>query len=428
MSSAGSSHPPVDRGEGYERALAEVAACLTAEGFVASPTGVANYGHVWARDGVIIGLAALMTGEADLVRGLRLTLETLAAHQGPHGKIPSNVRAGDGQVSYGGTVGRVDADLWFVVGCGQYVRATGDRAFANRMWPTLERVRALLGAWEYNNRGLIYVPPTGDWADEFIHSGYVLYDQALYLQAQRELLALGSWLHGDEAEAARERLARLHRLLLANYWLSNHQGAAAEDIYHRQLYERGLEAAGEVAGCYWMPTFSPTGYGYRFDSFANVLVSLLEIGDGERTAQVHDFIEHEVRRRHLAVLPAFYPSIGPGDADWDQLESAFTFVFRNLPDAYHNGGLWPMITGFHVADLAAHGRADLAAEWLDGIHRANAMVADGAPWSFPEYVHGRTGEPGGTLRQGWSASAALMGHHALHDGVPAIRTGLQIGA
>jgi hypothetical protein len=38
---------------------------------------------------------------------------------------------------------------------------------------------------------------------------------------------------------------------------------------------------------------------------------------------------------------------------------------------------------------------------------------DGTPWSFPEYVHGRTREAGGTRHLGWSAAAAVIGHHAL---------------
>lgn len=56
------------------------------------------------------------------------------------------------------------------------------------MLDTLEQVRFLLGAWEFNNRGLLYIPPTGDWADEYMQSGYLLYDQLLYLQA---LIAFG---------------------------------------------------------------------------------------------------------------------------------------------------------------------------------------------------------------------------------------------
>lgn len=46
---------------------------------------------MWSRDGVIIGLAALMTGNAMLTRTFRRTLTFLAAHQGPQGEIPSNI-------------------------------------------------------------------------------------------------------------------------------------------------------------------------------------------------------------------------------------------------------------------------------------------------------------------------------------------------
>ena len=56
-----------------------------------------------------------------------------------------------------------------------------------QMLPVMEKTLFLLGAWEFNNRGLLYVPETGDWADEYIHNGYVLYDQLLYLQALRTM-------------------------------------------------------------------------------------------------------------------------------------------------------------------------------------------------------------------------------------------------
>jgi hypothetical protein len=72
-----------------------------------------------------------------------------------------------------------------------------------------------------------------------------------------------------------------------------------------------------------------------------------------------------------------------------------------------------MITGFYVADLAWRGITGKAAEYLAGIHEANALPMDDHPWSFPEYVNGRDFSAGGTSRQGWSASAAIMGHFAL---------------
>src|SRR5450755_3833136 len=90
--------------------------CLSPTGFVASPTDIDNYARVWARDGVIEGLAALASGETDLIAGMERTLHTLRQHQGPHGEIPSNVSVDGSQVSFGRLVGRVDALLWYVIG------------------------------------------------------------------------------------------------------------------------------------------------------------------------------------------------------------------------------------------------------------------------------------------------------------------------
>lgn len=284
----------------------------------------------------------------------------------------------------------------------------------------IEKVRFLLGAWEFNNRGLLYVPQTGDWADEYIHSGYVLYDQLLYLQAMRELCAIHCHLHGSADHALDDRTTRLKHLIRANYWFADGDGVP-DDVYHEVLYEKGREAAGpHCAGHHWMAFFSPLGYGYRFDALANVLASLLGVADDARRAKVDAFIARELPPGEMALLPAFHPVIEPQDRDWHELQATFSYGFKNRPYEFHNGGLWPMVTGFYVADLARRGSMDLARTYLEGIHRANALEMDGEPWGFPEYVHGEKRTAGGTRHQGWSAAAAVIGHHAL-KGEPVLR-------
>ena len=91
--------------------------CSTSKGFVAAVSPRTNYRRVWARDGCVCGLAALADEDPDLLDTFEATLRTLASHQGPCGQIPSNVGL-DGEVSYGGPVGRVDATIWFVLGVG----------------------------------------------------------------------------------------------------------------------------------------------------------------------------------------------------------------------------------------------------------------------------------------------------------------------
>ena len=397
--------------EGYARALELLRSCSTPDGFLASPVASRNYRRIWGRDGTIIALAALLSGDGELTETARRTFETLARYQGPHGEIPSNVDPSAERISYGGTTGRVDADLWFVIGCGEYLAATGDDAFLERMLPSIERVRFLLGAWEFNNRGLIYVPLTGDWADEYLHNGYVLYDQVLYLQAQRTLAYLHATVHGSGDHTVQERISRLRHLIRANYWFDG--AGAPDDAYHEVLYSKGLQAAQHCAGRHWMASFSPSGYSYRFDALANVLVSLLGVADDAQRSKVDAFIAERAVNEDFPLLPAFHPVIRPVDEDWEHLQVMFSYTFKNRPYEFHNGGLWPMVTGFYVADLARRQKHKEARRYLQAIHRANALPMDGEDWGFPEFVHGQELTPGGTRHEGWSAAGAIIAQRAL---------------
>ena len=399
--------------EGYRRATELLQRCNTEHGFLATPTDRDNYRRVWGRDGCIVGLAALLTGDSDLEKGCRRTLETLARHQGRHGEIPSNVDPGTGRVSYGGTTGRVDADLWFVLACGEYWRRSGDDGFLDQMLRPLEKVRELLGAWEFNTRGLLFVPPTGDWADEYLQSGYVLYDQLLYLQAQRQFCRIHRHLHGSEDHELVDRVSRLNSLIRTNYWFSD-DGDDPEHVYHEILYEKGRQASPYQAGSFWMPFFSPFGYGYRFDAMANVLVSFFGVADESQADAVDRFIAEQIIEDGACLLPAFWPVITPKDEKWDDLQTTFSHTFKNAPHEYHNGGLWPLITGFYVASLARRGCTEKANRFRAGLHRANRLACDGEDaWSFPEYVHGLKHTPGGTHPMAWSAAAAILAEKAL---------------
>jgi len=401
--------------QGYQKALELLYDCSRKEGFLASPTDNDNYRRIWGRDGVIVGLAALMSAEKDLIDTFRATLETLARNQGPHGEIPSNVDPQNGRVSYGGMAGRIDTDLWFVIGCGEYWKETGDEGFIDQMLPAINKAHFLLGAWEYNNRGLLYVPATGDWADEYIHSGYVLYDQLLYLQALRTIATLRAEHEHSSDHHLMDRISRLKHLIWSNFWFEDGDDIPG-NVYHKILYKMGRKAADRCAKQYWLPFFSPYGYGYRFDAFANVLASLLKVADDGRRRSVDHYISEEIISRDIHLLPAFHPVIKPVDGDWEELKITFSYHFKNQPYEFQNAGLWPMITGFYCADLARRGERDLANSFLNGIHAANAMEMDGEPWGFPEYVHGKKISPGGTRRQCWSAAAAIIGHQALEDG------------
>ena len=52
----------------YIKAIELLHECSSAEGFLASKENTSNYKRVWARDGVICGLAALASGNTYLIK------------------------------------------------------------------------------------------------------------------------------------------------------------------------------------------------------------------------------------------------------------------------------------------------------------------------------------------------------------------------
>lgn len=400
--------------EAYAKARDLLLQCATEDGLLASPTKRENYRRVWSRDGVITGLACLMSGDETLIEAFGKTLKTLAGYQGPHGEIPSNIGTTDRDVSYGGTAGRVDANLWFVIGVAEYGQQRGDEQFIDEMWPVLEKIIFLLGAWEFNNRGFLYVPATGDWADEYIHSGYILYDQLLYLQALRSFAFIQSRIKSAIDQRIADKISTLQSMIRANFWVASDE-TIPDHVYHEVLFKKGRDAASNCNQRYWLPFFSPHGYGYRFDAFANILASLLAVADNEQIETVDRYIEEHVVPEELHLLPAFHPVIEQDDKDWRQLNVAFSYDFKNCPYEFHNGGLWPMLTGFYAADLARRGKLETAGRYLGGIAAANSMEMDEQVWGFAEFVNGRDFTPGGNAGQCWSASAYLMAFHGLQN-------------
>ncbi|NBW34353.1 MAG: fructofuranosidase/invertase, partial [Cytophagia bacterium] len=231
----------------YAKAIGLLKQSATPQGFLASATETANYKRIWARDGVVCGLAALASGQEELIDVFRKTLETLEA-------------------------------------------------------------------WEFNNRHLVYVPLSGNWADEYILEGYVLYDQLL------RLWALQCYNYFARQEAIAEKINAIRQQIEINFIPGTHG-----DKYHPRAYAE-IEQLAYLPCC-----FSPAGYKTQFDTFAHALALMLRIG----TPPLHTNIaNHAATLRHhtlLKALPAFWPPVKEGDVDWYLLKNNYKYEFRNHP-------------------------------------------------------------------------------------------------
>jgi len=380
---------------GYIKAIELLRSCSSEEGFLASAQNISNYKRVWARDGVICGLAALASGDDDLIATFKNTIDTLAQHQHANGTIPSNVMTAgsEKEVSYGGLAGRVDAVTWFIIGICQYGFYKDDSDFVAQYERHIQKCLQLMEAWEFNNKHLMYVPLSGNWADEYITDGYVLYDQLL------RIWALKSYNYFAKKQAIQDKIENIKKQIEINF-IPN----AVGDKYHQRAYN-------ELNFDSFMPcSFSPAGYKVQFDAFANSLALILNVGNENFQKGMITYAENLQKQTNLQLLPAFWPPIEEKDLDWNLLKNNCKYEFRNYPYEFHNGGSWAMVNGFFGLALLSKNKRQEAETVLKAINHVNAIEN----YSFYENFNTQTSKPNGVPFCAWSAAARVFLHQNIY--------------
>lgn len=372
------------------RASLSLARAFVPEGILASEQAVDNYQRVWARDGIMAGVYGVLAGDEALIEQLRLTLLTLARKQAPNGQIPSSVGLGnDTVVSYGTLAGRVDASLWWLIGAALLSKQLNDVQFTKQLAPTVSKLLTLLKAWEFNQADLLYTPLGGNWADEYVTHGHTLYDNALRVWAMQ--LVSAAWpeyLSKAEAKRVTKKVAATFNTL------SN------DSRYHLEAFER----LPKPLPSYCFAACGPQGYDVRWDAMGNAFALLF--GVNEDAAGIAQQVEWFLAEQPAQLVPAFWPVIEPGSADWHFLADQFTHRFKNHPHHFHNGGSWPIATGWLALGLAMHGYKKLAEQLLDQYsHLLQKNMPNDA---FTEYYAGDTAAPGGVAPLTYSATGCLL--------------------
>lgn len=385
------------RDEAYEKSIELLHSLGTKDGFLASKENVENYERVWARDGVVAGIASLLVGDEKLIKTFEKTLDTLRVHQDETGRIPSNVTPETGATSYGTTVGRVDATLWYIIGVIALTKLANAHTFFSRHRASVEKALFYLSCLELNGRGLLYIPQGGDWADEYINHGYVLFDEMLYYFA---LTAYGTLTGNKKALESRDLLANLIRV---NYF-PNESNRNSDFVYHRALYDYAINMDRPP-----IPASYFTNHSIRFqvDTFAISLLLSSDILNASERSNISDYVRKSCQHDGFPILPAFHPIITEKDCEWRHLKLDFLYEFRNKKNEYHNGGLWPLVHGFFIS--AQPKEQQTAIQELDAF--AETLARDG--YIFPEFYHGTTFEALGTKKLGFSASAYLIAYESI---------------
>jgi len=402
--------------EAFERAVESLRRNITPMGFSAASLSdnpltddESNYFAVWSRDGIKTGLWSLCLNDADVNECFRRTLELLAEHQTESGQIPANVRLKNNQPDYGGIgdIASIDSVIWFVIGSCRYAATTGDRAFLERMYPHLHLAMRWLHAHDSNNCGLLEIPESSDWMDLFLRSYNVLYDEVLWYQACQDFSVVCEAV-GRSPEPYRTLTATIRRKILRQFWPTAKKLSETREAFSEKQFSLGDAQ-------YLLAQISPFDFSWRCDVYANLLAALMGLLDEQKQEQLFHFL-WGVGVNAPYPVKCIYPAVQSGAGDW---KDYFVTNFLNLPDHYHNGGIWPFIGGLWVRFLIQTGRRELAHQELNSLAESCRLGVYGE-WEFNEWLHAQTGRPMGKAHQAWSSASYISAYRALHhSSVPA---------
>jgi hypothetical protein len=333
-----------------------------------------GYPEPYTRDWMISALGILVSKNEELIDSLRRMLSALAKNQTRRGHIPSLAHEAT-------DCGASDTTPLFLIALALFQDVMGEPDF---LAGAAQKALVWLEYQSPDDAVMIAQQPTSDWRDEQWVWGYGLYVNTLLYACLR--------LHGhdERAEALKELINR----------------AGVREIHDERRIHEGLSLRGKPFYALWV---YKGHFSERFDLLGNSLAILFGLTGRARAKEICAWVENSCadlqERGELAssLPPCLIPYIQPGDPDWLPRYRRY-----NQPGDYHNGGVWPFISGFYIAALVASGQHALAKEKLaaltDLVRPANSIKG---AFGFNEWFRAQDCRPYGQDWQTWTAAMYL---------------------
>ncbi|MCR8560257.1 hypothetical protein KXD93_21575 [Mucilaginibacter sp. BJC16-A38] len=365
-----------------------------------------NYNSLWARDASVTGLAIIANQLSELYAPLKTSLINLQRAASSHGQIPSNIQINEfdiiTKVSFGGPVGRVDASFWWIIASVLFLEQDDrDAGFKDVVYNQCETIFNLAESWEFNGKGLMYVPMSSNWADEYITNGYVLYDQLLRYWAL--LVSSEFFDRADWAEKALQIKVSIKQHYLFEAELNDSLYTVSQQLALKDFDIRDSFVA----------SFSPGEYLEVIDSWSIALLLLLKIPSEASVKKLERVVTDLLNETDQKGVPAFWPVITEDSIHYKTLASNHNFQFKNKPGHFHNGGIWPVVNGFLVAGFKSAGLPEIANRLMEALDQQIGINLTENP--FSEYFDFYDRNPGGVNNLCFSASGYLLGNLAIED-------------
>lgn len=341
-----------------------------------------GYPEPYTRDLMFSIFGIAVSGNQKLLDSIRRVLETLAKNQSEHGHIPSLVHDSEDR-------GSSDTTPLFLLGVSIFRKQSSEAEFLH------EAVEKALVWMEYqspSDRYMVAQQPTSDWRDEQWVLGYGLFVNTVVYSYLR-LFGLN-----DRAEHMLDEMSKF---------------TITGGTIHRHVHT-GLVVKHKPYYAMWSYKILSSE---RFDLLGNSLAILSGIASPARASEMISWIEEEcaaMRTKGELVVglpPNFFPFVKPTDPEWNERYAEY-----NNPGDYHNGGIWPFISGIYIAALVAAKKYSLAKEKLDVLTQFVKMGrTDKAEFGFNEWIKAQDGKPMGQDWQTWSAALYLYAAKCVED-------------
>ncbi|MFH1847520.1 MAG: HPr family phosphocarrier protein [Candidatus Omnitrophota bacterium] len=353
-------------------------------GFFASSARKDNYKRLFARDAFWICMADILTEEDMLIQGCRDSFGTLSKYQREDGAIPSNVSP-EGKVSYGIINPRIDPTTLYIIGFTRFAKRHPQEGIVDKYFESIKRAVAYLeNNWENKEYEFLYIPRAGNWADEYLQQGFVLYDEVLWYIALSEYADMLKMKGCKRQDIYRKKAERIKKNIRERFWIGNID-YTRETIYSKISEKFDFNSAGYFLHFYFSPRPEAASFQHPvgiFDAFGNILAMLADIPTEEQVDKIVNFID-EISQNKYPLVPAHYPFF---PEETFKSQKIHQYRFKEFVGHFHNGGLWAWYTGAYVAALVKAGREMKALKFLNGIIKANNEIKDGM--NFYEYHTG----------------------------------------
>jgi hypothetical protein len=333
-----------------------------------------GYPEPYTRDLMFSIFGIAVSGNKKLMESIRKVLETLAKNQTIHGHISSLVHDNEDR-------GASDTTPMFLLGVGIFRKVTGEPEFLHS---AVEKALIWMEYQSPSDRYLVAQQPTSDWRDEQWVLGYGLYVNTIVYSYLR-LLGLD-----DRADQVRKEMSKF---------------TVTAGSGHHHVHE-GLVVKHKPYYAFWSYKILSSE---RFDLLGNSLAILSGIASPSRANDMISWIEDEcasMREKGELVVglpPNFFPFVKTSDPEWNDRYAEY-----NKPGDYHNGGIWPFVSGIYIAALVAAKRFTLAQEKLEVLTQfIKVSRIEPVEFGFNEWIKAQDGKPMGQDWQTWSAALYL---------------------